>query len=81
MAYIINNETLKKLNPTPYIALDGGWIKKQEDTDGGTLLGKVIGLKLNYKSLYYDMYYSKAIKKDDVTANKNFLGFNLSYRF
>ncbi len=81
LSYIINNETLKKLNPTPYIALDGGWIKKQDDTDGGTLLGKAIGLKLNYKSLYYDMYYSKAIKKDDVTANKNFLGFNVSYKF
>lgn len=81
LSYPINFDTLKNLNPTPYIALDGGWIKKQEDTDGGNLLGEAIGLKLNYKKLYYDMYYSKAIKTNDVTENKNFLGFNIICRF
>lgn len=81
LAYVLNNEILKDLNPIPYIALDGGWIKSEEDTDGGYLLGEAFGLKLNYKSLFYDMYYAKALRTKDVTSNENFFGFNVNYRF
>lgn len=81
LAYALNNEFFSEINPLPYIGLDGGWIKNEEDTDGGYLLGELFGLKLNYKSLYYDMYYSKALRTKDVTSNENFFGFNVNYRF
>ena len=64
-----------------YIALDGGWIKKEEDTSGGRLLGEAIGMKWNSKDFLFDTYYSKALRTNDVSKNKNFFALQLVYKF
>ena len=72
---------LFSFQPNIYFGLDGGWIKKEQDTSSGNLLGEFIGIKLNSKSISTDIYYSKALDKSSVSTNKNFLGFNLVYKF
>lgn len=80
-SYTTSEDLFGLIKPTYYLGIDGGWIKDEEDSRSGTILGEFIGLKLNYDSFDYDMYYSKPLKKSDVKEHENFLGFQLSYKF
>ena len=64
-----------------FIALDGGHIKQEVDSKGGSLLSSSIGIRLSKSNFNAEMTYSMPIYKDDVDITKNFLGFNLTYRF
>lgn len=71
----------KSLTANYYLAIDGGYIKNEEDTTGGILLGNSFGVKLSHKNLSFDFSYSTALKKNDVENNKSFLAANMVYRF
>jgi len=67
--------------PTCFVALDGGRIKKEEDSKGGTLLSDTIGIKLTADAVDLAIYYAMPLYKKDVSATQNFLGFWVNYRF
>jgi len=71
----------KKVSQIYFIALDGGHIKKQEDSTGGNLLSYALGIKLSNKEFNSMVYYAKPIYKDSVTAYRSFVGFSLEYIF
>ncbi|MDD3463632.1 MAG: ShlB/FhaC/HecB family hemolysin secretion/activation protein [Sulfurospirillaceae bacterium] len=87
--YYVRNEFSHKLNaklfdyfePTLFFALDGGEIKKEEDTVGGTLLSHTIGLKLKKNALDIMFYYAMPLYKKDVSVTRNFFGASINYRF
>lgn len=64
-----------------FVAIDGGYIKKEEDTNGGSLLSSSIGVKLSKGNFNTQITYSIPIYKKDVETVKNFLAFNLTYQF
>lgn len=81
LVYNYPKKILGYFQPSFYIALDGGWVKKEEDSSGGTLVGEAIGTKFNIKNILVDIYYSKALKVSNVLNNKNFLAFQVIYKF
>jgi hemolysin activation/secretion protein len=81
LTYSLEKKWFNLWQPTFYLGFDGGWIKKEEDTTGGTLLGEFVGFKLDSTDWFMDIYYSKALDTSDVIQTKNFLGFQLVYRF
>jgi hemolysin activation/secretion protein len=66
---------------TYFIALDGGRIKKEEDTYGGSLLSDTVGIKLRRDAFDLTVYYAMPLYKKDVSSTKNFLGFMANYWF
>ena len=81
LSYTAKSKWFNAVTPTIYAGIDGGWIKKEEDTTGGTIIGEFVGLKLNYDSFDYDMYYSKPLRTADVDEYENFFGIQMSYQF
>lgn len=87
--YYFRNELSKKLEKklfdyfvqTYFIALDGGRIKKEEDTNGGTFLGNTFGVKLTKNNFEAMFYYSSPMYKEDVSIANNFFGYTFNYRF
>jgi len=80
-SYTPESKWFNAIIPTFYAGIDGGWIKKEEDTTGGTIVGEFVGLKLSYDSFDYDMYYSKPLRTIEVDEFENFLGVQMSYKF
>jgi len=81
LSYTLKSKWFNTITPTIYAGIDGGWIKREDDTTGGTIVGEFVGLKLNYDSFNYDMYYSKPLRTADVSEYENFLGIQMSYQF
>lgn len=74
----------KELMPfdlTPYVALDAGYIRREEDSDGGRLLGASIGLQLSQGGFFADVFYALPLWKDFVENAKPFLGLSLTYKY
>ena len=66
----------------PYIALDGGYISKQSDSNGGIIIGNAIGLKIrNADTLSTNLFLSTPLRKTDTQIHENFLGLELQYNF
>lgn len=66
---------------TPYIALDAGYIHKEEDSDGGRLMGASIGFGLSHSGFSTDIFYAIPVWKDSVKNVKPFLGLSLMYKY
>ena len=87
--YYVRNELSKTLKSkflgqlvqSYFVAIDGGHIKEEEDTNGGNLLSASVGLKLSKGNFSANMTYSMPIYKEDVETIQKFLGFNLTYQF
>ncbi len=75
------SKLLKIFNQNYFFAFDGGYIKKEEDTKGGSLFSGSVGIRLSSGSFNTELTYSIPIYKDDIKIAKSFLGFNLSYSF
>jgi hemolysin activation/secretion protein len=69
------------LHQSYFIALDGGHIKKQSDSNGGDLLAYAIGGRFSNDKFDAMIYYAKPIYKDIVSSTRSFVGFTLGYRF
>lgn len=65
----------------PYIALDNGYIRKEEDSDGGRLLSSSLGLQANKYGFFADLFYSMPLWKESVKNTKPFLGLSLTYKY
>lgn len=74
-------EVISILDLTPYLALDSGYIRKEEDSDGGKLLSTSIGLQLSKYGFFTDFFYSLPLWKDSVDNAKPFLGLSLTYKY
>lgn len=74
-------ELISFVDLTPYIALDNGYIRKEEDSDGGRLLSSSIGLQANQYGLFVDLFYSMPLWKESVHNAKPFLGVSLNYKY
>lgn len=61
-----------------YVGLDLGWVKKEDSTQGGTLLGGATGLRIKSKAAVLDFYYSEPQRKEDVSEADTFIGISLS---
>ena len=87
--YFIRNEFsktlktkfLKKFIQTYFIAFDGGHIKKESDTNAGSLFSYSIGTRVRNKKFIAEISYSVPVYKQDVKITKDFLGFGLTYSF
>ena len=77
----LQSKFLGQLVQSYFIAIDGGHIKEEEDTNGGNLLSGSVGIRLSKGNFSANMTYSMPIYKEDVETIKKFLGFNLIYRF
>jgi hemolysin activation/secretion protein len=64
-----------------YLALDAGWIKKDQDTIGGSVVGGAIGMRANLAGLNIDLFYSSPIDDHDAPDNHDFAGLSLSYQY
>lgn len=74
-------ELISFVDLTPYIALDNGYIRKEDDSEGGRLLSSSIGLQANKYGLFADLFYSMPLWKESVENTKPFLGVSLSYKY
>lgn len=81
LSYTFKSKLFDYFEPTCFVALDGGEIKKEEDTNGGKLLSDTLGIKLKKDSLDLTIYYSMPLYKEDVSVTKNFFGVSLNYKF
>lgn len=81
LSYTPSSKFLDFFNQTYFIALDGGEIKKEEDTYGGRLLSDTFGLNLKKGNFDMSFYYAMPLLKKDVSATENFFGASASYRF
>ena len=61
-----------------YAGIDAGWVKKDDSSQSGTLVGNAIGLRLKIKDSNIDLYYSEPIRNEDVTETDEFLGVTFS---
>ncbi len=77
----LTHKLFKKINQTYFVAIDGGHIKKEEDSLGGDLLSYVVGIRLSKDQFNSELYYSKPIYKDSVKNYRSFVGFSLGYSF
>ncbi|AOO65591.1 ShlB/FhaC/HecB family hemolysin secretion/activation protein [Sulfurospirillum halorespirans] len=80
-SYTPQSKFLEYFDPTYFIALDGGEIKKEEDTNGGKLLSDAVGLKLKQGNFDMNFYYAMPLYKKDVRVTQNFFGASANYRF
>lgn len=80
-SYTPNSRFLNYFDQTYFIALDGGEIKKEEDTYGGRLFSDIFGLKLKKSNLDISFYYAMPLLKKDVSTTQNFFGASAGYRF
>lgn len=69
------------LSPHYFVGFDYGEIKKEEDTNGGSLFSSILGLKLQRNSLNTSLYYAMPLRKRDVAKHQNFFGFSVHYGF
>ena len=72
---------MEYFDQTYFIALDGGEIKKEEDTKGGKLLSDSFGLKLKQGNFDMSFYYAMPLYKKDVSVTQTFVGVSANYRF
>ncbi len=64
-----------------YLALDAGWVKKEQDTTGGNILGGALGMRANLMGLNLDLFYSAPLDDHDAPDNHDFAGLSLSYQY
>ena len=81
LSYTPESKFLEYFDPTYFIALDGGEIKKEEDTNGGKLLSDVFGIRLKQGNFDMNFYYAMPLYKKDVSVTQNFFGAAANYRF
>ncbi|NCD11408.1 MAG: ShlB/FhaC/HecB family hemolysin secretion/activation protein [Epsilonproteobacteria bacterium] len=81
LSYTAPSKLLEYFEPTYFIALDGGEIKKEADTNGGKLLSDAFGLKLKRGDFDMSLYYTMPLYKKDVSTTQNFFGVSATYRF
>lgn len=81
LSYTAHAKVLEYFEPTYFIALDGGEIKKEEDTNGGKLLSDAFGIKLKRGDFDMSVYYTMPLYKKDVSTTQNFFGVSATYRF
>jgi len=74
-------ELIPFVDLVPYLALDYGYIRKEEDSDGGRLLSTSVGLQANKYGFFADLFYSMPLWKESVQNTKPFLGLSLSYKY
>lgn len=87
--YYIRNEFLYNsafnifggLNNSLFIALDGGAIKKDDNSAYGELLSYSFGTKFKFKHLESTLQYSIPAYKKDVSKTQNFFSISLKARF
>ncbi|WP_263834047.1 ShlB/FhaC/HecB family hemolysin secretion/activation protein [Sulfurospirillum oryzae] len=81
LSYTPQVKFMEYFDQTYFIALDGGEIKKEVDTKGGTLLSDSLGLKLKRGDFDMTLYYAMPLYKKDVSVTHNFFGVSANYRF
>lgn len=80
-SYTPQVKLMEYFDQTYFIALDGGEIKKEEDTNSGKLLSDAFGVKLKKDDFDMTLYYAMPLYKRDVSATQNFFGISANYRF
>lgn len=81
LSYTPQVKFMEYFDQTYFIALDGGEVKKEEDTNGGTLLSDALGLKLKQGDFDMTLYYAMPLYKKDVSVTQTFVGVSANYRF
>jgi hemolysin activation/secretion protein len=69
------------LDITPYFALDTGYIHKEDDSNGGSLMSSSVGLQINKYAFFADISYSVPLWKQDVQNARAFFGVSLTYKY
>jgi hemolysin activation/secretion protein len=64
-----------------YLALDAGWVKNEQDTNGGSIVGGALGMRANLAGVDVDLFYSTPLDDDDAPGNHDFAGFSLRYQY
>jgi len=77
----LSQKAFDQFTQTYFLALDHGWIKKELDTYGGSLLSYSIGAKYSKNNFDINLCLSIPLRKSVVSKSSSFLGINLEYRF
>lgn len=77
----LTKESFSWIDLTPYIALDLGAIRDEEDSEGGRLMSYSVGLQLSKYAFFTDISYSIPVWKEDIQKAEPFLGFFITYKY
>lgn len=71
--------TVDKVNISPYIALDYGYVKENKYNVYGTILGGTIGSRIAWNDINFDIFYSTPLKNSEFTKedSSSFVGLNM----
>lgn len=73
--------TFGKVNISPYIALDYGYVEENKNNVYGTILGGTIGSRIVWNGINFDIFYSTPLKDSEFTKedSSSFVGLNIVY--
>lgn len=73
--------TVEKVNISPYIAFDYGYVEENENSIYGTILGATIGSRIAWNDINFDIFYSMPLKDSEFTKDESssFVGLNMIY--
>ena len=77
----LQSKLFGKFTQRYFLGVDGGWIKKEEDSNGGSLLSGIVGVKLFAGKFGATLYYADPFYKEDVEKTSTFVGFLMNYSF
>jgi hemolysin activation/secretion protein len=73
--------TFDNVNISPYLAFDYGYVQEDEHNIYGSIVGGVIGSRIAWKNINFDIFYSAPLKDSDFTKedSASFVGLNMIY--
>ncbi len=73
--------TFDRVNISPYIAFDYGYVAEDKNNIYGTILGGTIGSRIVWKDINFDIFYSTPLKDSEFTNedSASFVGLNMIY--
>jgi hemolysin activation/secretion protein len=81
LSYNVSYDILGGLYSSYFIALDGGYIRSDDDSFGGKLLSYSVGSKLQTEHLETSLHYAIPVHKKDVGGTASFFGVSLKAKF
>lgn len=71
----------EKMNISPYIALDYGYVEENKNNVYGSIIGGAIGSRIVWNDINFDIFYSTPLKDSEFTKEESssFVGLNMIY--
>ena len=68
---------------SPYVGVDYGYISKEDVNVNGFIVGSTLGLRVSYKDLSVETFYTNSLKDTKLIEglNDNFFGLNFTYQY